>query len=131
MGYGRVGKHRKHPAGRGHAGGLQHARILFDKYHPGHFGKIGMRHFHYQNNHYFQPTINIDSIWSLLSEKHRAKYAESKDKVPVIDVTKSGYYKVLGKGQLPKQPVIVKAKFFTRRAEEKIKAAGGACILTA
>jgi large subunit ribosomal protein L27Ae len=38
---------------------------------------------------------------------------------------------VLGKGKLPKQPVIVKAKFFSRRAEEKIKAVGGACVLMA
>ena len=42
-----------------------------------------------------------------------------------------GYYKVLGKGKLPKQPVIVKAKFFSRRAEEKIKGVGGACVLVA
>ena len=28
---------------------------------------------------------------------------------------------MLGKGVLPKQPVIVKARFFSRRAEEKIK----------
>lgn len=42
-----------------------------------------------------------------------------------------GFYKVLGRGDLPKQPVIVKAKFFSREAEEKIKAAGGACVLVA
>ena len=42
-----------------------------------------------------------------------------------------GYSKVLGKGSLPKQPLIVKAKFFSRSAEKKIKNAGGACILTA
>ena len=42
-----------------------------------------------------------------------------------------GYYKVLGKGVLPKQPVIVKAKFFSRQAEEKIKQVGGACIVMA
>ncbi len=42
-----------------------------------------------------------------------------------------GYYKVLGKGLLPDQPVIVKAKFFSRQAEEKIKASGGACVLVA
>lgn len=42
-----------------------------------------------------------------------------------------GYYKVLGKGVLPKQPVIVKAKFFSRAAQEKIKAVGGACVLCA
>ncbi|VFV25086.1 60s ribosomal protein l27a-like [Lynx pardinus] len=43
---------------------------------------------------------------------------------PIIDVVRLGYYKVLGKGKLPKQPVIVKAKFFSKRAEEKIKGVG-------
>lgn len=42
-----------------------------------------------------------------------------------------GYYKVLGKGNLPKTPVIVKAKFFSKSAEEKIKSVGGACVLQA
>ena len=42
-----------------------------------------------------------------------------------------GYFKVLGKGVLPKQPVIVKAKYFSKLAEEKIKAVGGACVVTA
>ena len=36
---------------------------------------------------------------------------------------------VLGKGVLPKQPVIVKAKLFSRQAEEKINKVAGACIL--
>lgn len=40
-----------------------------------------------------------------------------------------GFYKVLGKGTLPEQPLIVKAKFFSKGAEEKIKAVGGACVL--
>ena len=42
-----------------------------------------------------------------------------------------GYFKVLGKGHLPKQPLIVKAKFFSRSAEEQIKKVGGACVLVA
>ena len=42
-----------------------------------------------------------------------------------------GYFKVLGKGSVPKQPLIVKARFFSRLAEQKIKAGGGACVLTA
>ena len=50
-------------------------------------------------------------------------------KAPVIDVTKSGFFKVCGKGRLPKQPVVVKAKVFTKMAERKIKSVGGACIL--
>ena len=39
-GHGRVGKHRKHPSGRGNAGGQHHHRIMMDKYHPGYFGKV-------------------------------------------------------------------------------------------
>jgi len=42
-----------------------------------------------------------------------------------------GFHKVLGKGVLPKQPVIVKAKYFSRSAEEKIKSVGGVCVLVA
>jgi len=133
MGQGRVGKHRKHPGGRGNAGGQHHHRINFDKYHPGYFGKVGMRYFHYQKNKYHCPIINLDTIWTLVGEDVRKKYEKAKpgDAVPVIDVTKSGYFKVLGKGLLPEQPVIVKAKFFSKSAEEKIKAVGGVCVLTA
>eukprot|EP00011_Vannellida_sp_DIVA3-517-6-12_P014663 CAMPEP_0114603612 /NCGR_PEP_ID=MMETSP0168-20121206/116_1 /TAXON_ID=95228 ORGANISM="Vannella sp., Strain DIVA3 517/6/12" /NCGR_SAMPLE_ID=MMETSP0168 /ASSEMBLY_ACC=CAM_ASM_000044 /LENGTH=148 /DNA_ID=CAMNT_0001814411 /DNA_START=67 /DNA_END=513 /DNA_ORIENTATION=- len=131
-GHGRIGKHRCHPGGRGNAGGQHHHRILFDKYHPGYFGKMGMRHFHHTKNKDFCPTINLDILWNLVSEQQRTSAAKSKSaKVPVIDVTKAGYFKVLGKGKLPAQPVIVKAKFFSRRAEEKIKGVGGACVLTA
>lgn len=39
-GHGRIGKHRKHPGGRGNAGGQHHHRIMMDKYHPGYFGKV-------------------------------------------------------------------------------------------
>ena len=42
-GHGRVGKHRKHPGGRGNAGGQHHHRIMMDKYHPGYFGKVRAR----------------------------------------------------------------------------------------
>ncbi|WP_411023175.1 uL15 family ribosomal protein, partial [Salmonella sp. s51228] len=125
-GHGRVGKHRKHPGGRGNAGGQHHHRINFDKYHPGYFGKVGMRHFHLNRNKYYCPTINISQIWSLLSKQHQETYlnkpaSEIKKKVPIINVVKSGYFKVLGKGRLPKTPMIVKAKLFSSKAEQKIK----------
>jgi large subunit ribosomal protein L27Ae len=132
MGYGRIGKHRHHPGGRGNAGGQHHHRILMDKYHPGYFGKVGMRYFHRTKNQYHCPSVNIDKLWSLVSEQTREKYAADKSgKAPVIDVTKAGYFKVLGRGDLPKQAVIVKAKFFSQEAERKIKEAGGVCVLDA
>merc|ERR1712138_352223 len=123
MGHGRVGKHRKSPGGRGLAGGMHHERILMNKYHPGYYGKLGIRVFHKQNNRYFLPTINTDKLWSLVTEGTRNAAAKSKDKAPVIDVTKSGYFKVLGKGVLPKIPVIVRARLFTKLAEKRIKEA--------
>jgi large subunit ribosomal protein L27Ae len=91
-----------------------------------------MRHFHLTRQKYYKPTINLDKLWTLVSEQTRKNYANREDgKVPVIDCVRAGYFKVLGKGRLPKQPVIVKAKFFSRLAENKIKAVGGACVLTA
>merc|ERR1711934_222270 len=129
-GHGRIGKHRKHPGGRGLAGGQHHHRINFDKFHPGYFGKVGMRHFHLKKNKYFCPTVNVDKLWSLVGEDVRKQYAD-KAEAPVIDCTAHGVYKVLAKGKLPDQKVIVKASFFSRQAEEKIKAAGGICVLSA
>jgi ribosomal protein L15 len=38
---------------------------------------------------------------------------------------------VLGRGRLPEIPLVVKARFVSKQAEEKIKAAGGAVVLTA
>ena len=60
MGYGRVGKHRKHPSGRGNAGGLLHHRIHFYKYHPGYFGKKGIRVIRWHKNRDYSQQINID-----------------------------------------------------------------------
>merc|ERR1712126_229937 len=129
-GHGRIGKHRKHPGGRGNAGGMHHHRINFDKYHPGYFGKVGMRNFHARPNQRFCPVLNVDKLWSLVTEQTRLHY-ENRKKAPVIDVVRAGNFKVLGKGVLPKQPVIVKAKFFSKKAEKKIKEVGGCCVLRA
>ncbi|CAN6938079.1 hypothetical protein F2Q70_00045210 [Brassica cretica] len=49
-GHGRVGKHRKHPGGRGNAG-------------------VGMRYFHKLRNKFFCPIVNLDRLWSLVLGK--------------------------------------------------------------
>jgi len=130
-GHGRIGKHRSHPGGRGNAGGQHHHRILFDKYHPGYFGKVGMRQFHKMKNREFCPTVNVDKIWGMLPEGTLEATKTAGGKAPVLDLVKLGVFKVLGKGRLPEAPIIVKAKYFSKEAEKKIKAAGGACLLTA
>jgi large subunit ribosomal protein L27Ae len=129
FGCGRIIKHRKHQGGRGNAGGLHHLRTLFDRYHPGYFGKHGMRRFHFKYAlKKFCPTINLQTLWTLVPENVRKDWKAGMP-IPVIDVTRAGYFKVLAKGRLPQQPVVVRAKFFSKHAEDKIKKAGGACIL--
>jgi large subunit ribosomal protein L27Ae len=76
------------------------------------------------------PTINLDRLWSMVPKD---KYENASEKsAPIIDITKLGYFKLLGKGRIPAdKPLVVKAKFVTALAEKKIKDAGGAVILTA
>ncbi|EEH39578.2 60S ribosomal protein L28 [Paracoccidioides lutzii Pb01] len=132
-GYGRVGKHRKHPGGRGMAGGQHHHRTNLDKYHPGYFGKVGMRYFHKTQNQFWKPVINLDKLWSLVPAETRDAYVNNKKTgtVPVLDLLPLGYSKVLGKGRLPEIPVVVRARYFSKEAERKIKDAGGAVELVA
>ncbi|KXG45709.1 Helicase-like, DEXD box c2 type [Penicillium griseofulvum] len=132
-GYGRVGKHRKSPGGRGMAGGQHHHRTNIDKFHPGYFGKVGMRYFHKTNQQFWKPTINVDKLWSLVPAEQRDAYlsGQKTDVAPVIDLLPLGYSKVLGKGRLPQIPVVVRARYVSRDAEEKIKAAGGVVELVA
>lgn len=109
------------------AGGLHHHRTNIDRFHPGYFGKVGMRHFHLTKNAHHVAAVNIDKLWSLVPAEVLAS-----GQVPVVDALKAGFTKVLAKGKLSlEKPIVVKARFFSRRAEEKIKAAGGACVLVA
>ncbi|ETI29387.1 60S ribosomal protein L27a [Cladophialophora carrionii CBS 160.54] len=104
-----------------------------DKYHPGYFGKVGMRHFHLLRNHYWKPTINLDKLWSLVPEETRDAYISGKktDTAPVLDLLPLGYSKVLGKGRIPEIPLVVRARWFSKEAERKIKEAGGVVELVA
>ena len=102
-----------------------------DKYHPGYFGKVGMRHFHTLKNRTYTKAVNVEKLWSLLGSEVYEAAKKGGDKAPVLDVTKAGFFKVLGKGKLPTVPLVVKAKYFSKDAEKKIIAAGGATLLTA
>ncbi|KAJ2692437.1 60S ribosomal protein L28 [Coemansia spiralis] len=102
-----------------------------DKYHPGYFGKVGMRYFHKTQNKFWRPTVNVDKLWSLVDAESRAKVANTKGLAPVVDVLKSGFAKVLANGRVPSTPLIVKTRYISSQAEKKIKGRGGAVILTA
>ncbi|KAJ4976507.1 hypothetical protein NE237_001613 [Protea cynaroides] len=102
----------------GNAGGMHHHKILFDKYHPGYFSKVGMRYFHKLRNKFYCPIINIDKLWSLIPQEVKDK--ASPENAPLIDVTQYGYFKVLGKGVLPaSQPIVLKTKLVSKVAEKR------------
>lgn len=51
-----------------------------------------MRYFHQTNNQFHEPTINVDRVWSLVSEQTKENYKNAdaaKDKVPVIDCVRA------------------------------------------
>ena len=58
-----------------------------------------MRRFHLTQNALWRPIINVDKLWTLVSDEDKATIAKSKDLVPVIDTLQHGYGKVLGNGQ--------------------------------
>ena len=51
---------------------------MMDKYHPGYFGKVGMRYFHKNKAHFHCPVINVEKLWTLVSEEARTKCPKGK-----------------------------------------------------
>ena len=72
-------------------------------------------------------------LWSLVPQEKRDEYLKNKDgdTAPVLDLLPLGYSKVLGKGRLPEIPMVVRARYFSKEAERKIKEAGGIVELVA
>ena len=58
-----------------------------------------MRHFHLTRNKYWRPYINIDKLWTLVPTEEKKGLTEGSEVVPVIDILRHGYAKILGNGQ--------------------------------
>lgn len=58
--------------------------------HPGYFGKVGMRHYHLKRNTAHCPTINLDKLWTLVSEQTRLNYGKKPEgPAPIIDAVRA------------------------------------------
>nr|BAS01435.1 ribosomal protein L27a [Lotharella vacuolata] len=68
-GKGRVGKHRKHPSGRGKSGGQHHHKNIFSKKYPLYFGKKGMRFFYLNKNKYSSKIILLNTLTNIVKYK--------------------------------------------------------------
>lgn len=130
---GRVGQHRKSGSsgGRGGRSGLhKHKWSFVMKYaedssgYP-FYGKHGFK----------QPEtivaarlgINVGELDSILDELVSKGLVQVVDGKYVVDLLKIGFNKLLGRGKVSK-PMIVRAVWVSRKAEEKIRAAGGGSV---
>ena len=118
MGYGRVAQHRKSGSrgGRGKAGMHKHKWSYTVKYAPNHFGKHGFKSIHPRPRE-----INVGDLEKLIEQN---KYTLDENNIPVIDLTKEGYGKLIGKGTLDKKVKVI-VKSASKRAIEKIKSLSG------
>merc|ERR1712227_844789 len=72
-GKGRVGKHRKHPSGRGKTGGQHHHKNLFSKKYSLFFGKKGMRFFNLNKNKYSSKVLPSVAFLNIINLNHFKK----------------------------------------------------------
>jgi len=114
------GGHRKKRRGAGHRGGRGRAG-------SGKRSKVKKQSYPKLGKHGFVPRgsttkrkikiINLDQLQNLVQKK----------KLTEINLTALGYQKLLGTGNI-KSKLIIKVKQFSKKAEEKIKAAGGSIV---
>jgi len=111
--------------GRGLAGLHKHKWSYTVKYAPEHFGRHGFKRPEEMVEKI--KAINLKELDQLAEKFLKEKIAEKEDDKIKIDVSKLGYKKVLGSGQINK-PLIVEAKYFSKSAIKKIEQAGGKAV---
>lgn len=53
-----------------------------------------MRTYRVLKNRQWRPALNVDRIWSLVTEQHREVYKQKTDVAPVIDVVRAVYIQI-------------------------------------
>lgn len=120
-GWGVSGQHRDSGSqgGRGGAGRLTHKRTRLIAE-----GVSIAKHGFVSHSRRTVRTINVRDLAGLVPEPSDAK---SKDELPLIDLSKLGYDKLLGKGVLDR-PIELKVARLSESAAKKVEAAGGKIV---
>ncbi|MDO5850984.1 MAG: uL15 family ribosomal protein [Methanobacteriaceae archaeon] len=111
-----------HKGGRGQAGGNKHHWTWMVINDPKHFGKYGFKRPSKTIQEF--KSINLDYIDNELNKLLNNNIATKENDEIIIDVTKMGYNKVLGSGNLT-NAMTIKSPKFSKKAVEKIEAIGG------
>lgn len=76
--------------GKSRKGNGENLTVLCLLSHPGYFGKVGMRHYHLKRNTTHCPTINLDKLWTLVSEQTRVNHGKKPDgPAPIINAVRA------------------------------------------
>jgi large subunit ribosomal protein L15 len=90
------------------------------KYKPNYFGKHG---FHAVAESAVKE-INVGELHDVSERLPSERTAKQEEKDVTLDLESLGYDKLLGKGKISR-PLIVKVKEYSKKAAEKVEAAGG------
>jgi len=118
--------------GRGNAGLHKHRFLTYIKYMPGHFGRHGFKR--PQKMVAMPITINVCDIEEILDNPGRVEKMQTdgamtrENDTVVLDLTKLGYDKLLGKGRVAR-PCRIIVESASPGAIEKIEGAGGKVVL--
>lgn len=130
-GYGYTKGHRAsgQRGGKGMAGSKKHHYIKVMQENPRYFGKWGFK----RPQKVIEKTeaLNVGDLDEAADRLVERELATVKGKKYTIDVSSFGIDRVLGSGKVTKKLDLVGVKFITKRAREKIEAAGGSVDLPA
>jgi len=124
-GYGQVGRHRRHPGGKGNVGVKDHHKIMLLK--KGYEFGTG-RGFTPHGPRIMWEEINIGEIYEgIISGKIPHK---SEKGIIVVDLSDKRYIKILGRGRIEKaiRLILHKSSTITEKAKEKIEAVNGEIV---
>ncbi len=128
MSWGRIGQHRKSGGRGGHgAAGLgKHKKSWMLKYAPHWLGKRGFKN---PNARTEPKTIDLEELEKLVAELRSKGELKTEGELLVVDLGQLGYDKLLGSGKVEDRLKVV-VPYASKKAVEKVKAAGGEVIVT-
>lgn len=121
-GWGNAGKHR----GSGMRGGYGNAGLLKHKWtHTVKFNQdiIGKKGFTCPTSEKKLPIINLTQL-----DEIGRRIVQKNDQKVLIDLNKLGYKKLLSEGNIS-HPYQIKINYYSKKAKEKVEAAGGTIVI--
>lgn len=124
-GWGQIGQHRKTGAkgGHGRAGMHKHKWTWVLRYNRDYFGRHGF----FRPNRREMRAVNLVQLATLAENLERSAGAKVVEGRLLVNLAAMGIRKVVAGGKVSK-PLLVVAETWTKRAEERIREAGGEIV---